>query len=131
MKKVNPAKDYVIAAFRYWARVGCPSYEDVMTRITQHGHDSDAESAKIADILACVEVFRRLEESGRTVIRDAVCAVYMAEPHVKPTREVITARVLQFSREEYVSDRQVWRYLAEACVMLGELRGLRTDDDEV
>lgn len=131
LKKTNPARDYAVSAFRYWARVGCPEYDETVNRIALHGHDPDAESAKIADILACAETFRRLEESGRTVIRDAVRAVYMAVPERQPSRKELTARVLAYAQEAYVVERQVWRYLAEACTVFAECRGLRTDDDEV
>ncbi len=131
MKKVNPAKDYAISAFRYWARMDCVSYEDAVLRIAEDGRDPDGESAKLADILACAETFRRLEQRKRQVICDAVRVVYMAVPEKQPSRKELTERVTAYAAERYVVDRQVWRYLAEACVEFAECRGLRVDDDEL
>lgn len=131
MKKVNPARDYAVSAFRYWARMGCASYEEAVLRIAEDGRDPDMQSAKLADILACAETFRCLEARGKGVICDAVRAVYMACPNRSPSRKELTERAVRCAYEMHVVDRQVWRYLAEACVEFAECRGLRVDDDEM
>lgn len=138
MKKVNPAKDYAVEAFRYWAAQGCPAYEAAAEKIMQRYTDSvereraiERASAKLTDILACEETFRQLEARGKRVICDAIRAVYMVSPRRNPSRKELTERVVAFARQTYVADRQVWRYLAEACVEFAGNKGLRVDDDDV
>lgn len=138
VKKVNPAKDYAVGAFRYWAAQGCPSYETAAEKIVRlHADPAEREraleraAAKLTDILACEETFRQLEAQGKRVICDAIRAVYMVSPRRNPSRKELTERVVAFARRTYVTDRQVWRYLAEACVEFAGNKGLRVDDDDV
>ena len=94
-------RDYATAAFVYWARHGCPTYDEAAERIRARalrraqGIDpakalvyADAEvdkaAAGLCDIMACSETFRVLEDSGKGLVCDAVRAVYMVEPWKKP-----------------------------------------------
>jgi len=145
MKK-DHVRDYATAAFVYWARHGCPNYEEAAERIREkairraQGIDpakalvyADAEvdkaSAGLCDIMACSETFRILEESGKGLVCDAVRAVYMAEPWKNPERHEISGRVLKFALRVPLSERQVWYYLDEARKTFAIMRGLRVEDD--
>ncbi len=147
MKK-DIIRDYATAAFVYWARHGCPTFEEASERIRAkairraQGNDpalaliyADAEvdkaAAGLCDIMACSETFRVLEESGKGLVCDAVRAVYMAEPWKKPQQHDISSRVLKFALKVPLSERQVWYYLDEARKTFAIMRGLRVEEDEI
>ena len=146
MKK-DEVRDYATAAFRFWARHGCPTYEEAAERIRQRalrkarGSDpakalayAEAEvekaSAGLCDIMACSQVFETLTETGRGVICDAVRAVYMVDPWRAPKRGELSRRVLAFAYETPLSERQVYLYLRQARELFALARGLRIDDGE-
>lgn len=138
-------RDYAISAFVFWARHGCPTYEEAVERIRKRaisrarGSDpakasayADAEvekaSAGLCDIMACAQVFETLEKTGRELVCEAVKAVYMADPWKKPGRGEYSARALRFAMEVPLSERQVYYYLEQARDLFAVVRGLRVDD---
>lgn len=132
MIKVNPSKDYADSAFRCWAIRGCISYDDAIKELKRKHDDTQEQeraleeaSAELLDILACEETFRRLNTSGKAVICDAVRAVYMVHPGRIPKAKEITERVAAFACENYIGERQVNRYLAEAREVFARVRGVR------
>ncbi len=147
MKK-DKTRDYATAAFAYWARHGCPTYEEAVQRVrTKAMHRAggidqkkaqayaDAEVDKVAaglcDILACEQTFQLLEESGRQAVCGAVRAVYMVDPWRKPKTNEISGRVLRFAMETPLSERQVWHYLSDARRIFALFRGLRVDEESL
>ena len=121
MKK-DHIRDYATAAFAYWAKHGCPTYEEAVERIRDRairraqGADpakalvyADAEvdkaAAGLCDILACAEVFKAFEDSGKGLVCDAVRAVYMAEPW-KPANK---HRNSQFFRKNHMNINLIQR----------------------
>lgn len=147
--KKNNTMDYSTAAFRFWARKGCPTHEEAVKRIYNHALSkvinknpkeavtyAEAEveraSAALSDILACDTVFREFELAGKKIICDAVREIYMIQPSKPLKLNDVTYRVRAFSLQSYVSERQVYRYLAQAREAFVMVRNLRndTEDDE-
>lgn len=140
-------RDYATSAFRYWARHGCPTYEEAVERIRKRAVDragdadpaaivafADAEleraSAELCDVLACAWVFDTLRERGREIVCDAVRAVYMVEPWREPKLNDIKMRVIAFTHEAYVSERTVYYYLRLARDLFASVRGLRIGESD-
>jgi len=103
-------RDRATNAFRRWARAGCPAAEEIRT----------VKGAE--DLMACAAVFVMLEKEklrGRennaaAEIAKAVREVYMEEPH-RPLRKLeVTFRVRRVAAECWVSERQVYTWLARA-----------------
>lgn len=114
MKKES-YRDYATAAYRLWAAAGRPSAE--ICRQTYTG-------AELADMLACTAAFAELLTASPEICR-AVEAVYLVDPSGKLQRGDLTGRVLRFSMEEFISERQVWEWLAKARRSFARHRGLR------
>lgn len=97
-------------AFRRWARAGCP----VGDKIRETGDDTEK------DFRACAAVFdvlgRRIgrDNAAFAEIRRAVEEVYMQEPQRKLRKMEVTLRVRRVALETYVSERQVYAWLARA-----------------
>lgn len=99
-------------AFRRWARAGCPGHH----QIRQDGSDTER------DFRACASVFMMLERekawgrenSAASEIRRAVTEVYMVDPERRMRRQEVTMRVRRFAVENFVSERQVYIWLAKA-----------------
>ena len=147
MKK-DHIRDYATAAFVYWAKHGCPTYEEAVARIRDRalrraqGVDpakaliyADAEvdkaAAGLCDILACAEVFKAFEDSGKGLVCEAVRAVYMAEPWKPANKHDISSRVLKFAMKVPLSERQVWYYLDDARTAFAIARGMRVEENEI
>lgn len=145
-KKKN-TMDYATAAFRFWARRGCPSYEEARDRIYKKAmrraegadpektvlfaeREVDRAGAELCDILACDIVFREFERTGNELVCQAVREVYMVQPHKELKANDITHRVLAFALKVPLSERQVYRYLARARQAFAMVRGLRQDENE-
>lgn len=136
MKKES-AMDYAVGAFRYWAELGCPSYEEAAARVRsdalgKYGDRADfAESAMadaapgLYDILACEVTFREFERRGDELFCDAVREVYMVSPGRRIRRGELSARVRAFACARYLSERQVYYYLSRARREFLQNRGLR------
>lgn len=138
-------RDYATAAFRFWAGVGCPTYDEACERISAkakrrgEGMDSALVSAfvaaelskaeaELADIKACSEAFVELLTHGKECVCSAVREIYMAYPRKKLAKGELSGRVVRFSMENYYSERQVYYFLTEACEVFAKKRGLRRDD---
>ena len=115
MRKDN-VRDYATAAFREYARLGCPAPE-VIPR--------ERDAALIADLMAVAECLRILRVENEGYVADAVCAVYFASPGVPLQKGDIGARVSSFARACPASEREVYRWLKRARVRFAAVRGLR------
>lgn len=113
-------RDRATEAFRKWARAGCP----VGTAIRATGTDTEA------DFRACEAVFAALakdevrgrENSACREIRKALLDVYMDEPKRPLRRMEVTMRVRRMAVECFVSERQVYAWLARARSMWWKYR---------
>ena len=143
--KKDALRDYATDAFIFWARHGCPTYDEAVERIRKRALDrtwgidpqkakqyADAEIEKaragLEDIRACEAVFKKLNGSGRELVCSAVRAVYMADPWGKVKRGEYSARALRFALDVPLSERQVYYYLEMARDLFAVERGLRIDD---
>ncbi len=143
MKKDN-VRDYATAAFRFWASVGCPTYEGAVAKIRRRalskaGASEEAEAfatselkkreGQLEDIRACSETFRALKASGRSYVCKAVKEIYMVCPGRPLRKNELSGRVLCFSQENFYSERQVYYFLHEAGREFAIRRGLRLEDE--
>ncbi len=141
MKK-EAMRDYATEAFRYYAGMGRPSFEqardavyrravrDVKMRDPQAviviGEKAVRDSMPmLLDIFAVDKTLELLRMGGREYIVRAVEWVYFAEPRMPLRRGEITARVLKFCTANHADERTVYRWLRDARRMFASLRGLR------
>lgn len=119
----------------FWARQGCPEYEEYYSRLEEQCIKSDGfdemsavkRVGEIQDIIACCETFNFLSQTGRKDACDAVRAVYMECPEKKPSRKEISRRVVKFSLNKPASVRTVYNWLRLAMQTFAEYRALRRE----
>ena len=145
-KKKN-TMDYTTAAFRFWARRGCPTYDEAVERIYNKAmrraagaepekavmfaeREVERAGSELCDVLSCDIVFREFERTGNELVCQAVREVYMVQPYKELKANDITHRVLAFALKVPLSERQVYRYLARAREAFALVRGLRQDETE-
>lgn len=111
-------RERVTEAFRRWARAGCP----------EPGEIKKVSEEVAADFRACAAVFSALDKDMRSngigplAVR-AVRQVYMEQPFRALRKCEISLRVRAVAREEYVSERQVYSWLAKARALWCRYRG--------
>lgn len=141
MKK-DRTRDYATAAFRTYAALGKPKYEELKSRIYKDALSGrnpqrallQAEkavcdkSALLADIMAVNRTLELLEQGGKGHIIAAVEAVYFVRPEIPITKKVITERVKRVAYEMPAAERSVFYWLREARLLFADIRGLYTDD---
>ena len=115
MRKDN-IRDYATAAFREYARLGCPAVEQI---------SRERDSALVADLGAVCACLRMLCTEDKVHVVDAVRAVYFSAPDTPLKKGDIGARVAAFAREYPSSEREVYRWLKIARVRFASIRGLR------
>lgn len=116
-KRRESGAEYAVESFRLWAAAGCPS--DAESRAQYSG-------AVLADFRACNAVFHDTNEDVRSAVRD----IYMAERGRYFRKGEIAGRVARYSMEHYVSEREVYNWLAMARREFIRARGLRIDWNE-
>lgn len=142
MKK-DFVRDYATEAFRTYAAMGNPTYEDAKKAIYQNALDErnfkNPEIASLAaekavteftplllDILAVEKTLEMLESGGKTNIASAVRDVYFTRPAMPLRRGDVSSRVRRFCLLNFVSERNVYSWLKEARLLFAAVRGLRT-----
>ena len=110
MKK-EPYRDYATRAIMAWSAAGCPA-EAECRRFT---------GAEKADMRACALAFDKLRLRNPEM---CTCALLIYLPR-KLTRGELTGRVVRYSVEHYISERQVWEWLAAVRREVALQRGLR------
>ena len=141
MKK-DYIRDYATGAFRYYAGLGRPSFEQakeaVFARAVKDAEMEDPQAAVVAgeravrnsmpqllDIYAADMTMRLLTMGGRDYIARAVEEVYFTGPKLPLRKGDISARVLRCCRIYHADERTVYRWLRDARRMFAGLRGLR------
>ena len=109
-------RDYATAAFREYARLGCPAPEAI---------SRERDAALAADLRAVAECLRLLCVEDKPYIADAVRAVYFASPGAPLKKGDVGARVAAFARACPASERSVYGWLKLARRMFARARGLR------
>lgn len=147
MKK-DFTRDYVTEAFRLYAAMGKPTYEDAKatiykaelmnyksfdpaTAVQQAEIAVEKKEPMLLDILAVEKTIELLERGKKPHIIAAIKEVYFAYP-LQPLRKGdISGRVRRYSLQCPTDERTVYRWLKEARLLCAAIRGLRiTDADE-
>lgn len=119
MKKSN-VRNYVVAAFRFYARMGEPD----LSRISKLEHLTEAERLDLSAVAAMLE---KLRAQGDTSTIAAVREVYFLDAKKELKKKDISKRVLYYSLDNYCSDRTVWRQIDKAMLIYAETRCLRIE----
>ncbi len=119
MKK-NNVRDYIISAFRFYARMGEPDESEIkkLTHLT---------TAERLDLSAVAGMLNALSERGDISALAAVREIYFTEADKKLRRNEISQRVIHYALENYTSDRTVWRNLERAWKLFLNIRQLRIE----
>lgn len=145
LKKDN-VRDYATEAFRYWASVGCPTYDEAVARIKKRALEKakgqsaeikaafvsaciDQRQGALADIKACDECFCYLRAHGKECVCSAVREIYMAFSRKRLARGELSGRVVRFAMDNFYGERTVYKFLDEACERFAGYRGLRQDSE--
>ena len=144
MKK-DYTRDYATEAFRLYAAMGKPTYDQACraiydTELMRHADVEpsiamiQAENAVnnsmplLLDILAVEKTIELLERGEKGYIVAAVKAVYFAEPKAPICRGDISKRVRYYALTCPTDERTVYRWLKEARLLCAAVRGLRITD---
>lgn len=147
MKK-DFTRDYVTEAFRLYAAMGNPSYEEAQRKIYEielsKRSDIDPSIAVVQaekavkhnmplllDILAVDKTIDLLERGEKEYIAAAVKAIYFTEPDAPLRRGEISKRVRYHALSCPTDERTVYRWLKEARLLCAAVRGLRIEDSDV
>ncbi len=108
MHKINRT---AVAAMRRWHKYGCPGVVETAA-LAGAGKINGTDWAEMS---ACAESFDRLRRENPEII-EAVRGVYMAGSGRGVLKKgEISSRVLHYCTRHYVSEREVWRMLTQAC----------------
>ena len=146
MKK-DFTRDYATEAFRLYADMGKPSYDEASKSIYNKAiADCEFKNPDIAvsiaeaavnratplllDILAVEKTIEILQRGGKEHIVRAVENVYFVQPKLPLRRGDITARVRRYSLTAFASERVVYTWLKEARLLFASVRGLRITKDD-
>lgn len=138
-------RDYVTEAFRLYAAMGKPTYEEAREKVFQtelmKRKDFDpavaVQQAEIAvdkkepmllDILAVDKTIELLERGEKSHIAAAVKEIYFVYPLQPLHRGDISCRVRRYSLQCPTDERTVYRWLKEARLLCAAVRGLRIAD---
>lgn len=157
MKK-DHIRDYATEAFRYYAKLGKPKFEDIKEKIYQEAIEESKKNelktnnicsptelammradkavlekkGELEDILAVEETLKQLayEYNGAEIL-SVVDRVYFVQPDKAIEKGELKNRVLAAIEEIHIGERTAWRYLAKARDMFAENRGLRVSDNKI
>lgn len=141
MKK-DFTRDYVTEAFRLYARLGCPTYEQIRYEIynaelnklsfvtpgesiTLAEIATDKQTPLLLDILAVNKTLDILERGEKEHIVVAIKNVYFAYPCQPLRKGDISDRVRQYALCCPADERSVYRWLKEGRLLCAAIRGLR------
>ena len=141
MKK-DHIRDYATEAFRFYARMGCPTYKQAEEAIRQEAYDKyelsepqyiikradvavAQKAPELADIAAVEETLRLLEYGGEGHIAKVVREVYFHMPGQPLERGDIEARVNRLSLHMPAGERSIYRWLKKARQLFAAVRRLR------
>lgn len=119
MKKSN-VRNYVVAAFRFYARMGEPD----LSGIPKLEHLTEAERLDLSAVAAMLE---KLRAQGDTSTIAAVREVYFLDAFKKYNRDGISKKVIKYALNNYVSERTVWGNIDKAMKLFVEIRKLRLE----
>lgn len=135
-------RDYATEAFRLYAAMGKPTYEqartavyeaelakrnyfDPATAVQQAEIAVEKKEPMLLDILAVDKTIEILERGGKSYIVEAIKEVYFIQPSKPITHSDIYSRVLNFSLRCPTDTSSVYRWLKKARLLCVSIRGLR------
>lgn len=142
MKK-DFTRDYVTEAFRLYAKLGSPTYEQARQKIYEEELNrissfvppdeavicaeraTEKQTPFLLDIMAVDKTIELLERGEKAYIIGAVKAVYFAYPQQPIRKGDISDRVRRYSLQCPTDERTVYRWLKEARLLCAAVRGLR------
>ena len=114
----DPTRDYVVYMLRFYATLNCPNKEEI------HRYKGNLSNPQILDLQAVAQSITEFTEE----VKKAVKCIYFVNPTKKPRKNEITERVINYSIENYLSEKTVWKYLKQARYICAKCRGLNTDN---
>lgn len=117
--------DYISEAFRLYAIFGQPD-KKTMLNMDFKEVESPYRHAIFDDLFAVCETLEHFKRSGKEHINKAIEDVYFFRADKELQKGEINARVVGFAVDNYVSERNVWRWLKEARKVCALYRGLNT-----
>ena len=143
MKK-DYTRDYITEAYRLYAAMGQPKYDNVKRDIYNNAlmDNSIDPAAAVAraekavetatpmllDLLAVETAISLLERGGKSYIIKAIKAVYFVAPSSPLRKGDISNRVHRLSIDMPASERSIYQWLREARLLCASIRGLRIDN---
>lgn len=150
-KKKDHVRDYAVAAFRYYARIGKTSEEvkeEIGNKIIEERKERQLSTgttgspteyaimkkeqvinelkAEIDDIDAVDKTLALLKQEHSTNTIRAIEIVYFAEPDRDLMKSEIDARVIKASLELHCGEATIYRMLKNARIIFAKERGLRS-----
>lgn len=116
-------RDYATAAFREYARRGCPA-------VCEKSERGTPDAALVADLQAVSETLRILALEGKEYVAKAVRAVYFEAPRTALKKGDVGKRVMAFAKSVPCSERAVYLWLGEARRVFANVRGLRIKNEK-
>ena len=146
MKK-DFTRDYTTEAFRMYAAMGKPTYDEARAAIyiaelskrrlmppdiaiTQAQSAVNKRESLLLDILAVGETIELLKKGDRKHIVSAIEEVYFVSPSSHLSRGDISQRVRRYALKCPTDERTVYRWLKEARLLCAAVRGLRITPPE-
>lgn len=141
----DKTRDYATSAFRMYASLGKPTYDELKKRIYERALlDENIEPSKavikanaelenktplLLDVLAVEKTLEMLNKGKKEHIVKAIEQIYFTYPDEPLGKNAITSKVRRFAYEYGAVERTVFRWLKEARLLFSAIRGLRIDDD--
>ena len=152
MPRKDFSRDYATEAFRFYAKCGKPTYEELRQKMfdeafsLQKNEYSEVKSgiskpteqavlmaekaveqkkAELLDIKAVQFVLWRLEQDKKNIIIECLERIYFADADKELQKGDIARRVVKASMALPMSERQIYRYLQLARHLFCEERGIR------
>lgn len=136
-------RDYVTEAFRLYARLGKPTYEQARQRVYDEQLDRfssklppekaveytekalDKHTPFLLDIMAVNKTIELLEQGKKEHIIKAIESIYFIYPEQQIYKGEISGRVRHFACRYMADERTIYRWLKEARLLCAAIRGLR------
>ncbi len=141
----DKTRDYATAAFRMYAALGRPQYDELKKKIYETALlDKDTEPSKavikanaelenktplLLDVLAVEKTLEMLTRGKKEHIVSAVEQIYFTYPEEPLGKNAVISKVRRFCYDYGASERTVFYWLKEARLLFSAIRGLRIDDD--
>ena len=144
MKK-DRTRDYATDAFRLYASLGKPKYEELKKRIyndalfcenaepsraiIKANSEIENNTPLLLDVMAVEKTIDILIQGKKEHIVKAIESVYFVTPYKPLHKNEVIDRVRYFAQELPASERAVFYWLKEARLLFAAIRGLRINDD--